>query len=84
MSLIVTRSTATDSRSRRLVIRSWVMGRGVAMFSILRAMALASKTPIQMGRMRSLVGSWRTTMGILDMGSMTRPLIRILIANDDS
>ena len=64
------RTTGTEGWSER----SWVIGRGVVMFSILRAMALASKTPIQMGRMRSVSGSWRTTIGILEMGSIDEPL----------
>ena len=37
-----------------VLMRSWVIGRGVGMFSMVRAMALASKTPIQMGRILSL------------------------------
>src|ERR1700760_2751409 len=57
--------------------RSWVIGRGVADFSISRAIALASYMPTQIGRTVSLFTSFRMTMGILLAGSMTRPRIFI-------
>ena len=55
------------------------MGRGVAIFSISRAIALASKIPTQIGR--NIPSSWsrRITTGMLETGSISRPLISILI-----
>src|ERR1700679_862721 len=61
----------------RFFSRSWVIGRGVADFSISNAMALASYMPTQMGRTVSLLTSFRITIGILLAGSMTRPRIFI-------
>src|SRR5688572_22178500 len=60
--------------------RSWVMGRGVAMFSICSAMALASKIPTQMGSTRSPPLSFRITIGRLVIGSTISPLIVISIS----
>src|ERR1700722_6798399 len=61
----------------RFFNRSWVMGRGVADFSISNAMALASYMPTQIGKTVSLLTSFRITIGILLAGSMTRPRIFI-------
>src|SRR6266545_4516705 len=60
--------------------RSCVIGRGVAMFSICRAMAFASKMPTQIGRTRSPSLSLRMTMGMLVIGSTISPLIVISIS----
>ncbi len=54
------------------------MGRGVAIFSIWRAIAFASKMPTQIGRKTPFDESRRTTTGMFDTGSISRPLISIL------
>src|SRR6185503_1011515 len=59
--------------------RSCVIGRGVVTFSIWSAIALASKTPTQIGRTRCPSLSRRMMMGILVIGSTIRPLIVISI-----
>ncbi len=51
------------------------MGRGGSTPSSRRAMAFASKTPIQIGRNIWLWMSRRMTMGTLDEGSNIKPLI---------
>src|SRR5437762_291650 len=53
------------------------MGRGVCTFSISRAMALASYTPTQIGRMAWPCTSFSTTMGMFVTGSIIRPRIFI-------
>jgi hypothetical protein len=58
------------------------MGLGVGTFSMVNAIALASKTPIQMGRTLSDLKSSRTMMGIFDKGSTTSPFIRISMGID--
>src|ERR1051325_938577 len=65
------------SPSKRLLIRSCVMGRGVETFSISRAIAFASYTPTQMGSTVVLPTSFRMTMGILVTGSIMSPRIFI-------
>src|SRR5580765_2943231 len=57
--------------------RSWVIGRDVATFSIFNAIALASKTPIQIGRKNFSSASFSTTTGVFEMGSRSSPLISI-------
>ncbi|CCQ91898.1 hypothetical protein NITGR_90037 [Nitrospina gracilis 3/211] len=57
----------------RFFIRSWVMGRGVEIFSISRAMAFASKNPTQIGRARLPSRSLRMMMGIFVKGSSVSP-----------
>jgi hypothetical protein len=69
-----------DDDARKVLSRSWVIGRGVGTFSMIRAMALASKDPIQMGRTRLPDSSSRRTMGIWEVGSVTRPLIFMRIS----
>ncbi len=59
--------------------RSCVIGRGVVTFSICSAMALASKTPTQIGRTRCPSLSRRMMIGMLVMGSTISPLIVISI-----
>src|SRR5215217_4405861 len=59
--------------------RSWVIGRGVATFSICRAMALASNSPTQIGSTFSPSLSRRITIGMLVSGSTINPLIVISI-----
>src|SRR3990170_1778660 len=56
-------------------MRSCVIGRGVCTFSISRAMALASYTPTQIGRMASPLASLRMTIGMFVTGSIIRPRI---------
>src|SRR5712691_5424479 len=51
------------------LMRSWVMGRAVVIFSSSSAMALASKSPTQMGSERFSSSSRRMMMGMLDRGS---------------
>jgi len=58
------------SRSR---MRSCVIGREKLIFSSSVAMALASKSPIQIGTARLPSRSFRITMGVLVSGSMVRP-----------
>src|SRR6476620_10683082 len=59
--------------------RSCVMGRGVATFSIWRAMAFASATPTQMGSTREPSLSRRITIGRLVAGSIISVLTVISI-----
>src|ERR1051325_9476439 len=59
--------------------RSCVLGRGVAMFSICSAIALASKMPTQIGSTFWPSLSRRMTIGMLVMGSTINPLIVISI-----
>src|SRR3954469_7593327 len=59
--------------------RSCVIGRGVAMFSICSAMALASKIPTQIGRTFCPSLSRRITIGVFVTGSTIRPLMVISI-----
>ena len=59
--------------------RSCVIGRGVVTFSICSAMALASKTPTQIGSTRWPSVSRRMMIGMLVIGSTIRPLIVISI-----
>ncbi len=59
--------------------RSCVIGRGVAMFSICSAMALASKMPTQIGSTFCPSLSRRMTIGVLVMGSTISPLMVISI-----
>ena len=59
--------------------RSWVIGRGVAMFSICSAMALASKIPTQIGRTFCPSLSRRMMIGMFVIGSTMSPLIVISI-----
>src|SRR6266851_6232384 len=54
--------------------RSWVMGRGGEIFSSSSAMALASKSPTQMGSERLSSSSPRMSMGMLESGSSASPL----------
>src|ERR1700761_3209606 len=70
----------------RFLSRSWVIGRGVADFSISSAIALASYMPTQIGSTVSLLTSFRITIGVLLAGSMTRPRIFIStsMANSDA
>ena len=76
---MTTRSTWASSSVSRFFSRSWVIGRGVATFSISRAMALASKTPTQIGRNSPFsVVSRRITTGMFEIGSINSPLISIL------
>src|ERR1019366_7104330 len=63
--------------SSRLLIRSWVIGRGVETFSISRAIAFASYTPTQMGSTVLLPTSFRMTIGMLVTGSIISPRIFI-------
>jgi hypothetical protein len=65
--------TRVLSDSRMFLIRSWVMGRGVEIFSSSSAMALASKRPTQMGRERFSSSSRRMIMGMLESGSSASP-----------
>ncbi len=55
--------------------RSWVIGRGAAIFSISMAIALASKIPTQIGITVSEATSLSTTMGIFVAGSIINPRI---------
>ncbi len=55
------------------LIRSWVIGRGVEIFSSSSAMALASKRPTQIGRERFSSSSRRMIMGMLESGSSASP-----------
>ena len=57
--------------------RSCVIGRGVWMFSICSAMALASKTPTQIGSTFCPSRSRRMMIGMLVIGSTINPLIVI-------
>ena len=59
--------------------RSCVIGRGVVTFSICSAMALASKTPTQIGSTRCPSLSRRMMIGMLVIGSTISPLIVISI-----
>src|SRR4051794_37497837 len=59
--------------------RSWVIGRGVVTFSICSAIALASKTPTQIGSTRWPSLSRRMMIGMFVIGSTIRPLIVISI-----
>src|SRR3989442_4561925 len=59
--------------------RSCVIGRGVEIFSICSAMALASKMPTQIGSTRWPSLSRRMTIGMLVMGSTIRPSMVISI-----
>ena len=59
--------------------RSCVIGRGVWMFSICNAMALASNTPTQIGSTFCPSESRRMMMGMLVMGSTISPLMFISI-----
>ena len=59
--------------------RSCVIGRGVAMFSICSAMALASKIPTQIGSTFCPSLSRRMTIGMFVIGSTISPLIVISI-----
>ena len=77
-SLMTMRSTRVSSSFKRLFKRSWVIGRGVSIFSIAMAMALASKMPTQIGRKTPSPTSRRITTGMLETGSIRRPLISIL------
>jgi hypothetical protein len=74
------RSTWASRSSSTFFSRSCVIGRGVCTFSICSAIALASKTPTQMGRMRSPASSRRMMIGMLVMGSIIRPLTVISIS----
>src|SRR5262249_41066651 len=58
-------------------MRSCVMGRGVATFSISSAIAFASYTPTQMGSTVLPFRSLRITMGMLVTGSIMSPRIFI-------
>ena len=60
--------------------RSCVIGRGVATFSICSAIALASKSPTQIGSTRWPSLSRRMTIGMLVIGSTISPLIVISIS----
>ncbi len=73
-SVTTTRSTVAPSPTIAFFIRSWVMGRGGETFSISSAMALASKTPTQIGSTESLSTSLRTMIGMLVVGSSISPL----------
>ena len=84
------RCSPSDRRRRscrRVACRSWMMlrsrscviGRGVWMFSICSAMALASNTPTQIGSTFCPSLSRRMMMGMLVMGSTIRPLMFISI-----
>src|SRR5258706_12894815 len=57
--------------------RSCVSGLAVVTFSIFRAIALASKTQIQIGRKNFSSASRRTTTGVFETGSRRSPLISI-------
>ena len=57
--------------------RSCVIGRGVSMFSICSAIALASNTPTQIGSTRWPSWSRRMMIGMLVMGSTIKPLMVI-------
>src|SRR5262245_9651342 len=59
--------------------RSWVIGRGVAMFSICSAIAFASKIPTQIGSTFCPSLSRRITIGVFVIGSTISPLIVISI-----
>ena len=59
--------------------RSCVIGRGVEMFSICRAMALASKIPTQIGSTFCPSWSRRITIGMFVIGSTISPLMLISI-----
>src|SRR5215813_1194185 len=54
------------------LMRSWVIGRWVGIFSSSRAMALASCSPTQIDSDRLSSSSRRTIIGMLDSGSRTR------------
>src|ERR1700687_5285048 len=56
------------------LMRSWVMGRGGEILSSSSAMALASKSPTQMGSERLASSSPRMSMGMLESGSSASPL----------
>src|SRR5215468_661962 len=73
-SLTSTLTTRASIDSRMFLIRSWVMGRGVGIFSSSRAMALASKRPTQMGSERFSSSSRRMMIGMLERGSSANPL----------
>src|SRR3954452_13403135 len=72
MTIFSTLPPSCSSTERR---RSWVIGRGGSTPSMRSAMALASKTPIQMGRKSWLPTSRRITIGTFDEGSSINPLI---------
>ena len=59
--------------------RSWVIGRGVEMFSICKAMAFASNIPTQIGSTFCPSLSRRMTIGMFVTGSTISPLMLISI-----
>src|ERR1700733_13272751 len=64
------------------LVRSCVMGRGAASFSISIAIALASKVPTQIGMTVSDATSFRTTIGMFVAGSIMSPRIRTSTSMD--
>src|SRR5258708_18279724 len=60
------------------------MGRGVCTFSISRAIAFASYTPTQIGKIAWPCTSLSTTMGMFVTGSIIRPRIFISTSIDAS
>src|SRR5512134_1093037 len=73
MSVISILSRRTPSWSITLLKRSWVIGRGSWTFSNPTAMALASRMPIQIGRMFLFSRSRRMTIGDWVAGSIVIP-----------
>src|SRR5438132_10966620 len=65
--------TWASSASRMFFMRSWVIGRGVAIFSSSSEIALASKIPTQIGSDRLSSSSRRMMIGMLDSGSSASP-----------
>ena len=72
-SVTTTFTTCASSVSRMFLMRSCVIGRGVAIFSSSSAMALASKIPTQMGSERLSSSSRRMMIGMFETGSRASP-----------
>src|SRR5579862_2597922 len=72
-------STVAPSSPIRLRRRSWVIGRAIWMPSSSVAIAVASSSPIQIGRFIVLSPSRKITIGVLVAGSRVSPptLIKI-------
>ena len=76
--------TLASSPTSTFLRRSCVIGRGVTTFSISSAMALASYTPTQIGRIPLPQASFRITMGMFVIGSIIRPRIFISTSTGSS
>src|SRR3990172_9190171 len=74
MSVTSTRRSLTPIWSMRLLKRSWVIGLGSLRFSSPAAIAFASSTPIQIGRVFRFSLSRNMTMGDWVTGSIVIPI----------